>query len=52
VLFRSLDIVGSKFKVSEVIEKRDHAGEFQNLEHKKNSFFKVDTSFEELIPTI
>jgi hypothetical protein len=44
-----LDIVGTKYEVTAINERRNHAGEFTNPEDKIDSFFSVETKFERLV---
>lgn len=46
-----MHIQGNDYTVKEVVERRDHAGEFLDPEDKKGSFFKVNCSFERVVET-
>jgi hypothetical protein len=45
----TLNINGVNYVIVEVLERRNHAGEFLDPESKVNTFFKVETKFEKLI---
>ena len=44
-----LNISGKDFEITELIERRDHAGIFNNPNDKKDGFFKVETKFSSLV---
>ena len=44
-----LNIIGINHTVIEIKEIRNRAGVFENPEDKKDSFFRVETSFQQLI---
>jgi hypothetical protein len=44
-----INISGNKYYIQDILERRDHSGDFINEETKKGGFFKIETKFSRLI---
>lgn len=44
-----INIQKQKYQITEIVERRNHAGVFNNPEDKINSFFKIETKYETII---